>query len=1684
MSDVLSDSDVFGSETPPPRSRLSVDDTLLDAVRHVESGGNPNAVGGKGEIGPYQFMPATYSGLGLTYSQAKDENFARPAAKKFLEGLVNKFGSVELGLAAYNWGEGNLSKFGPDKMPKSTRAYIQKVLKHANGKPKVEVESGTISDEEVFAATSTTPATLPTGKTELPTLPDAIRGGLRATIDMGKRLLTDPRKVATEATREGWAVADLVTSGVWQMATNVTAQAVGRAVASSSGASRQEAASFGKEFGETIADHPVLHQPLLRLYDWVSRNEKSATSVDKAMEKISEMISAGGEATEKKTGGAVLASDVELLAGTFMARWGIQAQRRAFAGKGIDPVVEPKVPPPSSPSLVPEPGVDALYGRARPEVDPSQRRAINDSTGVSATNEALRKKAVKAQRKEVEDAFKDDPAYADQLQRFAEEEARLRGSAPPPLSAPGGLPQTGPRTPRTGLRTATTPPESAGGLRAPIETGAPATLDSALTKVRRGQGFDLTAEERIALRNTASAWDKPELVSEGGIPLRQRGNIDPKLMRLIAAFGVGGGLAAYASLNGSEEAGLGALAVGATLGGKQAVQGRLALSSLLRDADYTVKTLDRLPQNKTEFTREQVETQLARPDVSKAEKDLVTKVMEGKEKISAYDLYWGFQEAAEGLKLKAKEVSDYADYGLDQVGRTARNDISSAVDEWFPSETQPKVDSARTTLYRSDKLSGTYNNHFDDPKYFAHTRSFDEGGVRHVVEVQSDVAQHAKQLTPEKRAELQTQIQKAQAYYREVAVRKPGQSAYDFSMAVSEAALRVRELQAALGIDASTVQPLLKNWYKRVIREELARVPGQPVRFATADTVAKVEGWPRNDYWAREVERLEAMPRADVEPLVSEIAAAKELAARQGDRAFSPEHQSIYDRYKGDIEKFLRRELGGVEITDKLGHTWIEVPAQPRGPKQMFGRADVKTMATLAAATGAALAADAIQEDPSLTVDALAGVLAGAAVRLPARQTLPIAASSAVAAFLSSDENRGRNAALAGAFVGIAGYAASKNRVVADWARGTTEAAEVVLGNLSAELRTMSPPLLRRFTAHERDLKVREHKAMVQISPAAEALVKLPTEVREAIDVALFTGDRAKAVKLVASIGDGKLLKGMQDAFRYIDDTGAELSRLGLVKKLNVDHFPRIVTDLDGLMKALGKEGGDYLGRELAKAATESIKRTGAPLSDVEMSRIVNQHLLSAVNRPDLGGQSGILKKRTIQEVTKELLPYYATAGDSIALYARAASREIERAIFFGRDLVKAPDTLAVNVGASVGNLVAKERAAGRLSHEQLERLESLTKARFGPGERSTNQLTQTYRNIVQAMLIGNPLSAMVQFGDAAIAAAVHGLLPAIKSAVQTVTGQAKWKLSDFGLVNHISEDLIRGARDPLRVGRYEVTSAKFLDGMLKWSGFSFVDEFSKMVHLNAIAGKYEKLASTGRGVVEIQRQYADYFGKDMPQLLQDLRAKKKTPLVGELVFRELSDTQPISKLEMPQGYLASPHTRVMYTLKSFMIKQMNLVRERGFREIAKGDSASVFRGTAFLLKYGLALSLSGASINYIQDWILGKEPSLEASDVTENLFKSFGWSSYAIEEARKGQGLQALANIALPPYKLFEEIWDLPEEMEKFEEDDPKANPKGAMYIPLVGKLIYNRALGGAERANERKEREERRRLRKEMLE
>ncbi len=105
--------------------REGIEPELLAALVWTESEFQADAISRSGAIGLGQLMPGTAAGLGVDPTDAT-ENLR--GAARYLKAQIDRFGSVELGLAAYNAGPGRVVQSGGIPNIQETQAYVPRVL--------------------------------------------------------------------------------------------------------------------------------------------------------------------------------------------------------------------------------------------------------------------------------------------------------------------------------------------------------------------------------------------------------------------------------------------------------------------------------------------------------------------------------------------------------------------------------------------------------------------------------------------------------------------------------------------------------------------------------------------------------------------------------------------------------------------------------------------------------------------------------------------------------------------------------------------------------------------------------------------------------------------------------------------------------------------------------------------------------------------------------------------------------------------------------------------------------------------------------------------------------------------------------------------------------------------------------------------------------------------------------------------------------------------------------------------------------------------------------------------------------------------------------------------------------------------------------------------------------------------
>jgi len=131
--------------------------TELALLPFIESAFNPQAVSTAKAAGMWQFMPATGKFFDLKQNLFRDERRdvleSTRAALDYLQKLYGMFGDWHLALAAYNWGEGSVSRalarnkaqgkpltYSDLNMPNETRYYV----------PKLQAVKNIVATPEVF----------------------------------------------------------------------------------------------------------------------------------------------------------------------------------------------------------------------------------------------------------------------------------------------------------------------------------------------------------------------------------------------------------------------------------------------------------------------------------------------------------------------------------------------------------------------------------------------------------------------------------------------------------------------------------------------------------------------------------------------------------------------------------------------------------------------------------------------------------------------------------------------------------------------------------------------------------------------------------------------------------------------------------------------------------------------------------------------------------------------------------------------------------------------------------------------------------------------------------------------------------------------------------------------------------------------------------------------------------------------------------------------------------------------------------------------------------------------------------------------------------------------------------------------------------------------------------------------
>lgn len=632
--------------------------------------------------------------------------------------------------------------------------------------------------------------------------------------------------------------------------------------------------------------------------------------------------------------------------------------------------------------------------------------------------------------------------------------------------------------------------------------------------------------------------------------------------------------------------------------------------------------------------------------------------------------------------------------------------------------------------------------------------------------------------------------------------------------------------------------------------------------------------------------------------------------------------------------------------------------------------------------------------------------------------------------------------------------------------------------NLDSEFRRIADKVLEPVSVRIKELSPKLHMNLTRMfRKSAEHNFELEQMANRFVDPRInkIAGDDAIAMKKMMLVGDEGAFKdfltrmpkavetnykaykaAMDELYGMLSAVRKDVNGLGLGPKKEL-YMHRAVKDVGAfknwMQKTWDKENLDRVESIIAK-------RYGKDATDAQIAKIYNEYLngfhdLKGTKKTPKGSQARKLHKKDFDE-HPELIDAFHDPLQATHSYIKETVEDFYRKQLFGPKLVAIHGDVIDDAlfDGFIGNIAQKEG----LTTGEITELKTLLNSIFINGVKAPHKAIRDFKQLTYAGLLGNPLSAVTQFGDLLMAAAKFGPTAAVDGVLRSM-GKGRLSPTRMGLMESMMEELVGTG-----------WSHNILIHALKGSGFKTVDNLGKAATLNAALSKAQKQIKSVKGVTSLHAKWGRAFGDDFPQLLKDLQEGKITSLTKDLAFAELADLQPITLMEMPQMYLNHPDGRLMYMLKTFQLKYFNLLRQNFYYAAKEGDLRNAIPAAAAL---GAAYVVGGASTDMIKQTMLSRDYNIDQI-ITDNTLRAVSGplmlDRYSGEKLIKSRDpLTDIVKNLAPPIGFYSPQLHTIAKVAQGEMRDVGMEA-WVKQIPIFGKLIENYLLGGAEEHNFKK--------------
>lgn len=574
---------------------------------------------------------------------------------------------------------------------------------------------------------------------------------------------------------------------------------------------------------------------------------------------------------------------------------------------------------------------------------------------------------------------------------------------------------------------------------------------------------------------------------------------------------------------------------------------------------------------------------------------------------------------------------------------------------------------------------------------------------------------------------------------------------------------------------------------------------------------------------------------------------------------------------------------------------------------------------------------------------------------------------------------------------------------------------------ISTRAKRISPKLRNKLRGYDFNVLQEQKRQYELITPFYKKWQGMNENDIIAFDLALKNGHGDLQNRIVKKYGAEAEFKVVRDLLEEIYERA---EGVGIDMGYQRDYFPREIADLDGLMEYLYST---EMVSELRRAQKEAGFRD---MTDEERADFINKFLRGYQNKDLITPPPGNVKDRRIDVITAEINEFYKPSSQALFSYIDRMTNTIESRKFFGKDM----EHVEESIGAFVDELIDN----GEIKPTQDKEVEHILRARFKQ-KGVSNKFLIYQRNMSYLYTMGGINSAITQLSDLSVAMYKGGVWNTAKA----IFGPKAPELTREGLgLEKIGQEFVDAS-----------TSSKAVEKIFKLTGLDKIDAFGKNILTQSVYIKFKDMAQNDPA--KLKELIEPIMEQKTGETVNDLAEGKITPNVQLLVFNELADVQPITLSEMPEGYLAGGNWRIMYMLKTFMVKRIDTYRNECFDKIRSGQPEEVKKGLQNLFSLAMLIMLCGAAKDALIDLLYGRKIVLKEM-VQNNVLGLIGITKYQLYKAREDGWGGFISSFIPPAFGIWSDLGrDLSDDFLSAKGKDLK-DYEVLKGTPILGRFYY----------------------------